>query len=174
MEADGRSVDLYPYLLRDTWVFDDPRTGLKEEAFVAGSTEMISRLVAAKKIPNPEQGFLLRFAATPFDGYDVRLTWQSGNAKAGNWYVGKVAGQAMEGWLCPALYCYFTEAPPEIYVGAEPLPRGVDPIWRPAAEATTRRFVEAPHATGSEPPMNPRSTTTEPAAARRDQPAPGT
>ena len=38
-------LTIHPYLLHETWVFDDPRTGLKEEAFVCGATEMISRLV---------------------------------------------------------------------------------------------------------------------------------
>jgi len=33
---------IYPYLLGNTWVFDDPRTGLKEEAFVLGMSERIS------------------------------------------------------------------------------------------------------------------------------------
>jgi len=42
---------IYPYKLHETWVFDDPRTGLKEEAFVCGATEMISRLVSTKRIP---------------------------------------------------------------------------------------------------------------------------
>ena len=48
MATSDLTVDLYPYLLRDTWVFDDPRTGLKEEAFVSGATDMISRLIQAK------------------------------------------------------------------------------------------------------------------------------
>lgn len=146
MATSDQTVDLYPYLLRETWVFDDPRTGLKEEAFVSGSTDMISHLVQAKKIPDAEKGFRLTFAARSFDGYDVRLTWRNGNAKAGNWYAGEVAGVVMEGWLCPALYCYFSVAPTEIYVRAEPLPQGIDPIWRPEAGAATRRFVEAPRA----------------------------
>ncbi len=30
-------LTIFPYRLSDTWVFDDLRTGLKEEAFVAGS-----------------------------------------------------------------------------------------------------------------------------------------
>jgi hypothetical protein len=37
---------LYPYKLRDTWVFDDARAGLKEEAFVCGATEMIRQMVS--------------------------------------------------------------------------------------------------------------------------------
>jgi len=40
-------LTIYPYKHHDCWVFDDPRTGLKEEAFVCGATEMISRLVGA-------------------------------------------------------------------------------------------------------------------------------
>ncbi len=48
-------LTIYPYKLRETWVFDDPRTGLKEEAFVCGATEMISRLVSTKRIPRAEQ-----------------------------------------------------------------------------------------------------------------------
>jgi hypothetical protein len=144
MATSDHAVDLYPYLLRDTWVFDDPRTGLKEEAFVSGATDMISRLVQAKRIPDAGRGFLLTFAAEPFDGCDVRLAWQSGNPTDGNWYTGEVAGEPMEGWLCPALYCYFREAPPVIYVRAQPLPDGVDPIWRPPAGAAVRRFIEAP------------------------------
>ena len=39
---------IYPYRLGDCWVFDDARTGLKEEAFVLGSSEMMTRLVEAK------------------------------------------------------------------------------------------------------------------------------
>jgi hypothetical protein len=27
----------------------------------------------------------------------------------------------MEGWLCPALFKYFTEAPPRLYARGEPL-----------------------------------------------------
>jgi hypothetical protein len=46
-----RVLTLYPYLLDGTcWVFDDERTGLKEEAFVLGMTEMISRAVDGKGI----------------------------------------------------------------------------------------------------------------------------
>jgi hypothetical protein len=41
--SDQRVLTLYPDLLRGTWVFDDERTHLEEEAFVLGMTEMICR-----------------------------------------------------------------------------------------------------------------------------------
>lgn len=61
----GRHVlTLYPYLLNGTcWVFDDERTGLKEEAFVCGMSEMISRVMEAKAVPNAIHGFAMTFAA---------------------------------------------------------------------------------------------------------------
>ena len=151
-------LTIYPYLLNGTcWVFDDERTGLKEEAFVLGMTEMISRQVEAKWIPGAAKGFSLSFAAEPFD-HDVELTWLSphdvaGSANGtlaalpgmGNWYRGRVAGEEMIGWLCPALFHYFDHAPPKIFVKAEPLPAGLDPIWHvQPGDPRARRFVSAP------------------------------
>jgi hypothetical protein len=41
------ALTLYPYLLdRSCWVFDDERTGLQEEAFVLGATDVISAVVS--------------------------------------------------------------------------------------------------------------------------------
>src|SRR6476660_4680430 len=136
-------MTIYPYLLGNTWVFDDPDTGLKEEAFVLGMSDMISRMVASKRIPNAAKGISLSFAAEPFSGSDAELTWsRSGDAEVvpgkdgsasqlfGNWYTGMIAGEKMEGWLCPALGLYFRAAPAHIFVKVEPLPAGIDPIWR--------------------------------------------
>jgi hypothetical protein len=150
-------LTLYPYRLRQCWVFDDCRTGLKEEAFVLGSSEMITRLVEARSIPNADRGFALHFSQEPFAGYDAELTWlrsddsqvvpdKAGSASQihGNWYRGTVAGQEMEGWLCPALGLYFAAAPSRIFVKAGPLPAGVDPIWHVDAHApVAARFVSA-------------------------------
>jgi hypothetical protein len=149
---------LYPYLLGDTWVFDDPRTGLKEEAFVLGMSEMISRLVDAKSIPNARKGFTLQFGLETFEGADAQLTWmrsddsqvlpgKDGSASQifGNWYKGNVHGQEMEGWLCPALGLYFKTAPANIFVKAAALPEGIDPIWHIDKNAPVAvRFVSAP------------------------------
>jgi hypothetical protein len=34
----------------------------------------------------------------------------------------------MEGWLCEALFKYFPDAPPKIFVRCDPLPAGVNPV----------------------------------------------
>ena len=150
-------MTIYPYLLGSTWVFDDESAGLKEEAFVLGMTEMISHIVKSKSIPNAAKGLALTFGAEPFD-HDVELTWLSPDEAAnelncppshlpgnGNWYRGLIAGEEMVGWLCPALFCYFDQAPAKIYVKAEPLPAGLDPIWHVKADdPRARRFVSAP------------------------------
>lgn len=150
-------LTIHPYLLGNTWVFDDPRTGLKEEAFVLGMSEMISRLVEAKGIPNASKGFTAIFSDESFDGADAELTWlRSGDSEVlpgkdgsasqifGNWYKGNIVGQEMEGWLCPALGLYFKAAPARIFVKAEPLPVGVDPIWHVDRDAPmVARFVSA-------------------------------
>jgi hypothetical protein len=148
-------LTIFPYLFEGAcWVFDDQRAGLKEEAFVLGMTEMISKVVEAKAIPNADKGFALTFAAEPFD-HDVELTWMSPaeimaarNVVAlpgvGNWYRGTICGEEMIGWLCPALFLYFAEAPKKIYAKAEPLPAGVDPIWHvDANDPIARRFMSA-------------------------------
>jgi hypothetical protein len=148
-------LTIYPYLLDNSWVFDDARTGLKEEAFVLGSSEMMTRLVEAKDIPQADKGFALTFSDEAFDGHDAELTWQrsddsqvlpgkDGSASQifGNWYKGMVAGEEMKGWLCPALGLYFHAAPARIFVKAEPLHAGLDPIWHVSRDdAMAVRFV---------------------------------
>ncbi|HEV3341766.1 MAG TPA: DUF6717 family protein [Pirellulales bacterium] len=152
------TLTIYPYLIGETWVFDDVRTGLKEEAFVLGMSEMISRLVEEKAIADATHGFTLHFSDELFDGFDVELTWlrsddsqvvpgADGSASQlwGNRYRGVVVGEEMEGWLCPALGLYFQAAPGRIYVKAEPLPAGLDPIWHVGDnQSLARRFVSAP------------------------------
>ena len=105
-----------PYWLEEvgTWVFDDPAVGLCQEPFVSGVPEMIDYLV--RDIHNARRGFRLLFSACPFPGYQKRLTWQRGEM-GGNWYASD--DPPMEGWLCPALFRYFDQAPAELYVKAE-------------------------------------------------------
>jgi hypothetical protein len=100
-----------PYKHLGMWVFDDPRVGLVQEPFVAGADTMIDRVVAT--IPDAERGFTLIFSSGSFPGHQFRLEWRRPDG-SGNWYYAPELD--MEGWLCPALLRYFSEAPKEIYV----------------------------------------------------------
>ena len=71
-----------PYKHLGMWVFDDPRVGLTQETFVAGTDTMIDRVVAA--IPDAERGFTMIFSSTPFPGHQFRLEWRRGD-ESGNW-----------------------------------------------------------------------------------------
>ncbi len=104
-----------PYWYEGAWVFDDPKTGLNREPFVAGVPEMINALV--KDIPAAREGFRLTFSARPFPGFQKRLRWVRSES-GGNYY--RVADPPMEGWLCPAMFRYFKRAPKELYLKAEP------------------------------------------------------
>lgn len=103
-----------PYRYGGIWVFDDPAAGLCREPFVSGIDTMIDRLVA--DIPDAARGFRLLFSSSPFPGFTVKLEWRR-SEYGGNWYWCPQFG--IEGWLCPALFKYFAEAPPELYARAE-------------------------------------------------------
>ena len=103
-----------PYRHAGTWVFDDSSRGLTKEPFVAGIPKLIDKLVA--DIPNAEKGFRLTFSAQEFPGFKDKLVWRRKDA-SGNWYYSETF--KAEGWLCPALFKYFREAPKAIYVNAE-------------------------------------------------------
>jgi hypothetical protein len=107
-----------PYWWQGTWVFDDPGRGLTREPFVSGIPEMIDRLVT--DIPDARKGFRLLFSASPFPGYQQEFDWARSDY-GGNWY--RCQDPPMEGWLCPALFKYFAEAPKKLYARAEPLER---------------------------------------------------
>ena len=83
-----RTLVLHPYLHYGCWVFDDERTGLKEEAFVRGASEMISRLVETKRIPHATKGFTMTFAAEPFVGHDAELAWVARGEGDDGWEFG--------------------------------------------------------------------------------------
>ena len=103
-----------PYKYEGMWVVDDPAVNLVREPFVAGADQIIDRLVVS--IPGAEQGFRLLFSATPFPGHNAKLEWRR-EELGGNWYY--CPQFDMEGWLCPALFKYFEEAPKELYALAE-------------------------------------------------------
>jgi len=107
---------IQPYISENTgwWSFDDERTGLVAEPFVAGMSEMIDVLV--KDLRNPGNGFVLVFAKTPFPS--ARKMVLMAEEDGGAWY--RDVETRMGGWLCPALFLYFDSAPEEVYVAAFP------------------------------------------------------
>lgn len=107
---------IHPYKHEEMWVFDDEKVGLVQEPFVAGADKIIDRLVA--DIPNAEAGFILLFSAQPFPGYQVIFDWCR-EEYGGNWYC--LEALDMEGWLCPALFKYFDNAPEKIYAQCKPI-----------------------------------------------------
>lgn len=107
-------LTIHPYLHEGTWVFDDPAVGLIREPFVSGIPEMIELLT--RDIPNATRGFRLTFSASPFPGAQAHIEWVREDM-GGNWY--RWREHDMEGWLCPALFKYFDEAPPRLYMRAE-------------------------------------------------------
>jgi len=106
---------LFPYKYEGMWVFDDPDVGLRREPFVMGIDQMITHFVA--DIPIAHKGFKLLLSPTPFPGYVIKLEWRR-EEYGGNWYFCPQIG--IEGWLCPALFKYFDQAPKELYARAEP------------------------------------------------------
>jgi hypothetical protein len=105
-----------PYRDHGTWVFDDPAVGLMREPFVAGVPAMIDWLV--REIPGPEKGFRLIFSANPFPGEQAVFT-RDRSESGGTWYRSAAPKPVMEGWLCPALFKYFDQAPRELHVRVE-------------------------------------------------------
>ncbi|QDT99956.1 DUF6717 family protein [Gimesia aquarii] len=103
-----------PYRYQGTWVFDDASVGLVREPFVAGVPEMIDVIV--KDIPSADDGFRLLFSAKAFPGYQKKLVWLRGDS-GGNYY--RFEDDPMEGWICPAMFKYYSTAPKELYVKAE-------------------------------------------------------
>lgn len=105
---------LHPYKKGGTWMFDDERRGLLEEPFVAGVPLMLELAVAKQGLKNPQAGFTLVFSATPFPGHQYVLHLaREREENFGNWY--QLEGTELTGWLCPALFKYFDEAPDELY-----------------------------------------------------------
>ena len=106
---------IFPYKDEGQWMFDDAATGLVREPFVYGIDTMLDLLT--KQIPGAERGVKALFSDRPFPQSIelVRVREELG----GQWYRCPVL-ENMEGWLCPALFKYFAEAPERIYVKLEP------------------------------------------------------
>ena len=106
---------IHPYKQQGVWVFDDPRVGLVQEPFVAGADVIIDRMVEG--IPDAECGVTILFSAGPFPGCQHEFEWRR-EEYGGNWYYSPEYN--LEGWLCPALFHYFDQAPERLYAQVKP------------------------------------------------------
>jgi hypothetical protein len=100
-----------PYKFNGLWVFDDPDVGLVKEPFISGADRILD--VLTQNMPDAYRGFRLLFSSRPFPGYTAMFIW-SRSENGGNWYFWPE--KDMEGWLCPALFKYFRQVPPNLYV----------------------------------------------------------
>ena len=105
-----------PFKHSGTWVFDDEIADLYEEPFVSGMPEIIDKIIKDEKIKDSHKGFSLFFSQYEFPGGNYALEWKR-EELGGNWY--QLKGTEMEGWLCPALFKYFSDAPEEIFAQAK-------------------------------------------------------
>jgi hypothetical protein len=106
---------IHPYKVGGVWVFDDPRVGLVQEPFVAGADVILDRMVEG--IPDAESGVTVFFSAGPFPGSQHEFHWRR-EESGGDWYYSPKFD--LEGWLCPALFKYFDEAPQCLYAQVKP------------------------------------------------------
>ena len=106
-------MTIYPYKYEGLWVFDDPYMRLEKEPFVLRDDDIIDMMVLPLK--NADDGLKLLFSKTDFDGSQHILTRLFSDD--GGWhYLHKDSG--MQGWLSPALFKYFNDAPEILYLAA--------------------------------------------------------
>jgi len=109
-------MHITPYRDGRVWSFDDPTRKLKREPFVAGIPEIINVFV-----PKEQQTCDITFAGRQFPGAMGKLLKISDRPKEdGTVYELCAEGYPpLQGWLCPALFEYFEEAPEELWFKIE-------------------------------------------------------
>ena len=74
--------------------------------------------VLAQNIRDSDSGFRLIFSTKPFEGYQKKLLWLSGDPD-GNYYA--LDNPAIEVWICPEMFKHYSKTPKTLYVQAEPI-----------------------------------------------------
>jgi len=97
------------------WVFDDEEVGLSREPFVCGVPEIFDKLLLGKRIS--AHSFNLIFSGQPFPNSE-HASWSKGE-DGGNWYSMDIEGTQFTGWLCPALFRYYEQAPSDLYFSVQ-------------------------------------------------------
>lgn len=112
-----------PYKWNSTWVFDDEKVNLSKEPFVFGMPLIID--LFTKDIPNAEEGFRCLFSSSPFPFNTLTLIKEN-SVNGGTWYsvensLELFGRETLKGWLCPALFKYYNEAPDKLFIYVESL-----------------------------------------------------
>lgn len=104
------------------WVFDDPTHGLVAEAFVLGISEMIDDFLEENDMP-ARKSFTMLFSRNPMPGYKLQLN-KLNEEYGGCWYERQASDddkpRVPKGWLCGAMFKYFSAAPENIYIAIRP------------------------------------------------------
>lgn len=109
---------IYPYKTgTGYWVFDDAEKDLVAEGLVDGIDDMLDTISARYGVTRLPVGF----SSEPIEDHDVSLQWVR-EGYGGNIYYSPELDH--EGWLCPALFRYFDEAPKNMYIKV--LSMGID------------------------------------------------
>lgn len=116
---------IHPYRWQDMWVFDDPAVDIVREPFISGADTIIDQMVA--HISSADAGFNLIFSDTAFPSHQHVLTRQEPDAD-GYWYTHDESD--MRGWLCPALFKYFEDAPDKLFVEVTSLSNSNDKLLK--------------------------------------------
>jgi hypothetical protein len=109
-------LTIYPYKFKGSWVFDCVERNLDKEAFVQGADKILD--VITKDIKGAEDGFVLEFSNKSIVGSTYFLTFLRSEF-GGSWYrlvVNEASGEYIDGWLCPALFKFFPQAPKHIFI----------------------------------------------------------
>jgi hypothetical protein len=104
----------YKYL-DEIWVFDDPKKGLVQEAFVGGTDTILDQLTS--HIPDAASGFVLLFSGSDFPGSQHSVEWKREERNGNVYYSPQLE---VEGWLCPALLRYFERPPEKLFFQVKP------------------------------------------------------
>jgi len=122
LEANNSILIIQPCFKAGLWVFDDERTGLVDEPFVAGADDLIEYLLSKHgMLPSARAGFTAVFSTLPFPGHHACLVFQSFKNMGSVYIVEndrffRNSAGTREVWLCPALNLYFRQSPDRLFI----------------------------------------------------------
>ncbi|MEM9155440.1 MAG: DUF6717 family protein [Cyanobacteria bacterium P01_F01_bin.33] len=95
-----------------SWMFDDETHQIYREPFVRGSSEILDDIASQTE---RDRDMTLIFSDEPVDEWDYSLELIR-KEDGGALYYSEEFDRV--GWLCPALYVYFSSTPAKLYLKA--------------------------------------------------------